>query len=157
MIQTIETTREWAQLFELNETEVLPKANLRALTDIHFIKRGFQPRFTMGGEAFAEYHNPTADKAVRVTLINTFNDALQDNSSWVIIKRLNMDEFGRVVADKQGMVTHTNYICHYNTLVDFGSFYDIRSHSYTDIENSENVDLQDSLNILIKEGFAYEL
>ena len=157
MIQTIESTRQWAELFELPYAPTLPAAYLRVLTDFHFVKRGFQPRFTLGSDAFAEYHNPTANKAVRVTLITTFNDELQDNSSWVIINRLVHDEFGRVSTDKDGMVIKKSYIVHYNTLVDFGSFHDIRNHSFTDRDNSDNEDLRAALDILIKEEFAYEL
>lgn len=157
MIQTIEKTREWAQLFELPYSPTLPSAYLRVLTDFHFIKRGFQPRFTLGSDAFAEYHNPTANKAVRVTFITTFNDELQDNSSWVIINRLAEDEDGMVITDKDGQVTKKSYIVHYNTLVDFGSFHDVRTHSFTDKDNSDTQDLHAALDILIKEELAYEL
>jgi hypothetical protein len=45
----------------------------------------------------------------------------------------------------------------YNALYDFGVMWEIREKSYTDVHNSTERQLIDTLELLIENGIAYEL
>ena len=136
MINTKEKTLEYWLGERLKKSgEVSVSAQVRNRLDAWFIKKGFKPT-CRAYEHFSEYYNDTTSQVISVNEIDYFDDSLLGNTSWVLV-------YG--------------FLMPYNALYDFGVMWEIREKTYTDVDNSTERQLIDTLELLIENGIAYEL
>lgn len=137
MINTKEKTLEYWLGERLKKSgDVSQSAQLRNRLDAWFIKKGFKPTHRAYSKYFSEYYNNTTSQVISVNEIDYFDDSLLGSNSWVLV-------YG--------------FLMPYNALYDFGVMWEIREKTYTDVDNSTERQLIDTLELLIDYGIAYEL
>jgi hypothetical protein len=116
--------------------EISQSARLRNKIDSWFIEKGFKPSHRAYSRYFSEYYNITTAQVIFVNEIDYFDDSLLGSNSWVVVH---------------------GFLMPYNALYDFGVMWEIRFKTYTDVDNSTERQLIDTLELLIENGIAYEL
>ena len=143
MINTKQTTLEyWLGARLKKNGEASPNTKLRNRLDAWFIDKGFSPTHRAYSQYFSEYYNDKDRQVISVCKIWTFDDSLLGTNSWVVATSRNKTGY---------------YLAPYNSLYDFGVMWGKRDKVFTDEDNSNPSQLEDTLELLIENGIAYEL
>lgn len=142
MINTKEKTIEYWNERKLRQSGYDSNAKRRNRLDAWFISKGFAPIHRKYAKYYSEYYNEQSGRVISVYEINYFDDSLMDINSWALIRSSNRASY---------------YFAPYNALYDFGTMWETREKTYTDRDNSTASQLQDTLELLIENGIAYEL
>jgi hypothetical protein len=142
MINTKEKTLEYWNERKLRQSGHDSNARKRNYLDAWFINKGFTPVHRAYSKYYSEYYNEQSGQAIYVNEIDYFDDSLMDVNSWALIWSFNKTSY---------------YFAPYNALYDFGTMWETREKTYTDRDNSTASQLQETLELLIENGIAYEL
>lgn len=142
MINTKEKTIEFWNGRKLKQEGSDPWSRTKNRLDAWFIGKGFTPIHRGYRKYYSEYYNESNRQVIYVNEIDYFDDLLMDVNSWALV-------FSK---ERCGY-----YFAPYNALYDFGTMWETREKTYTDRDNSSTKQLQDTLELLIENGIAYEL